>query len=566
MSFLLVTCHHASAQASCHFFVDPFFGYTCELNDAVIVEENEVLVLNTDNHNVDRGDIDVTTLTTVNCSLAFVPNSLIRQFPAIRYLLLDNAGIQQLTPGAFAGANEVVIFHARFNSIPLIPAGLFADMPSVLIMDLSNNAITEIDDEAFAGLSDLLELDINFNQLSRISSTVFRDLTGLEDLNLRYNQISEIEDGAFSTLRSLIIFYLRNNLLTEIRAEMFGDEMASLVFFNLNENRLTSVPRLPSRAPNLHYIYLTGNQITEINAGDFTFSYENITNVELSENLLGVLDSAAFEVLTSLDILAVNFNRITAVDHEFFARVPSLYTFEFEYNYCANIRFNNIRSINQEEMIEQALDRCYYAFFEPVITQQCTYVEDQQLGYTCELSGVTFLSFRDKFTFTGTHLAGQSHDTVTGIRIVDSDFVRVPPSIFRLFPNLESFVLNNAGLQTLDVTTFEQCGDVRHVDLSSNRIRRLSMESFSNCYNVIEVNLDDNQITEIAPCTSFLYNVYQARRISMRRNICVDRVLESIYDESLMQNYEANFMRHLNRCFSFWYLFLDDAPPAPPMN
>lgn len=375
-----------STAAVCRFFSDPFFGYTCELNDVEVLEENFNLVINTDNHAPGLTDANITSFTVANATMRFFPNSIMRQFPSIRYLLLENSGMTALTPGSFDGCANLVILFVRHSEIQRIPAGLFNECSQLGIVDFSHNQITEIDDEAFDGLTNVLELDIYDNQLTRLSSRVFRDLVSLEEFNLFNNQISEIEDGAFSTLRSLISFYLRNNRITEIRPEMFGDEI-SLVNFNLNSNELRSVPRLPSRAPRIKYIYLVGNLIAEVNEGDFTFAYSNITNIELSENMISSLSAAPFEELTSLDTLSVNYNRITSVDNEFFDRIASLYTFHFEGNLCANAAFNNIRSIDQDEIIAETFDRCYYNFFEPEITQACTFVEDAELGYTCELSG-----------------------------------------------------------------------------------------------------------------------------------------------------------------------------------
>lgn len=554
MSVLLLAASQQTAAARCRFFTDQFFGYTCELNDVEVLEENFNLVIETDNHAAGRNDSQVTSFTIANATMRFFPNSIMRQFPSIRYLLLENSGMTALTPGSFDGCASLVILFIRRSAIERIPAGLFNDCSQLGVIDFSWNEISEIDDEAFDGLSSLLELDINYNQLTRISSRVFRDLVNVEELNLRSNVIAEIEDGAFSTLRGLISFYLLDNQITEIRPEMFGDEI-SLVGFNLNQNSLTSVPRLPSRAPRINYIYLVGNLISEVNEGDFTFAYSNITSIDLSENMITTLSAAPFEVLTSLDQLAVNYNRITAVDNEFFERIASLYTFYFEGNLCANVAFNNIRSIDQEDVIAATFDRCYYNFFESELAEPCTFVEDGEHGYTCELSDITFLNFRDKFAVTGTHIGTRTNADVRAIRITNSNFARVPPTIFRTFPNLISFSLINSGLEVVNSGTFEQCGEITHLDLTGNRIRHLAIDSFENCLTVGRLILDDNRITEIQPCNSFLLNVPLTTFLSMRRNICIDRVFES--GSWLIDNYQYNVYRHINRCFSLFYMFLD---------
>ena len=557
LSFLLVAgSQKVSAQARCHFYNDQFFGYTCELQDALVEYDNFDFVVDTDNHLGTNTDVSVTSLTIANSTtLRYFPSSLLSQFPSIRYLFLEYAGIERLTPGSFDGCHNVTLLHVRHNLFSTVPAGLFDDCQSLIVLDLSDNGIEEIHDDAFVNIPQLLELDINQNYITRIQSGLLRNHESLEVLHLRYNRISEIEDNAFANLFSLSILYLRNNHITEITPEMFGEEI-DIVFFSLEANRLTSVPRFPSKAPFIHQIVLANNQITEILIEDFTFSYQNISIIDLSNNQLTSLSSIVFQFFENLDILNVGFNRIQALDYELFDKVPSLYTFYFDRNLCANARFDNIRSRDQTDAIQETFDMCYYHFFEAETTHTCTFVQDANLGYTCEVSDITFQTFRDKFTFTGNHLATELDNShVTGLRIVNSNFARVPPTIFQVFPNLEFLSLTNSQLSVIEENTFEDCGILKWIDLSGNQIQRLSSNSFHNCDYVTELILDDNRINEIEPCNIFLLNIYQTHRLSLRRNVCIDRDIQSPSGQWLISNYEDMVAQYLNRCFSLWFLF-----------
>lgn len=556
LTFLLVaTCREASAQARCEFFQDQFFGHTCELHDAVVDEDNFNLVVETDGSDDSVNSISIGN----NTALRFIPSSLFTQFPNVHYLFFDNAGIENLTPGSFNGASNVVLIEARHNSFESIPAGVFDDLETLFVLDISNSGINDIHEDAFANNPTLLELDINENNLTRISAGWFRNLVNLEQLNIISNHISEIEDGAFSSLAALSTLYLRYNQITEITPEMFG-ESTQMVFFSVNGNLLTSVPRLPEDAPRLHYVHATDNQIHEIVPGDFNGGYATVTNLDFSGNQLVELNGDAFESLDHLDILTVNSNHIASVDHELFEKIPSLFTFYFERNVCADARFDNVRSVNPD-LLDSTFDRCFYHFFEPEISHLCTFVQDIELGYTCELSGITFQNFRDKFLLTGEHLAAELNDThVTGIRIVNSIFNRIPPSIFTIFPNLDSFSLTDSDFSIIEQNTFEQCGLVRRLDLSRNRIQRLSSNSFHNCYHVTELFLDDNRVNEIEPCNGFLFNIYQAHYMSMLRNICVNQIFDT--HDRLLDDYERIVTQYFNRCYSSWYMFLDTAEGA----
>lgn len=563
LTLLLVASSQQSSAATCRFFQDTFFGYSCELLDASVTEPNTVLEINTENHSENRTDADVTHFTLgASSSLSFFPNSILQQFPSLRYLLLERSGLTALSAGDFAGCADLTILRIRYTSLTTIPAGLFGDCASLRILDLAANEINDIHEDAFVDLTDLIELELYSNAITTIQSGLLRSLVNVEDLFFANNSISTIGVGAFSELSGLYIFDLSENLITEINETMFGDEIW-LINFNLNNNRLSAVPRLPSVAPRIKYIYLNDNQITNIRDDDFTFAYSNVTNIHLASNLITEVSAAPFEVLTSLDVLELSFNSITSLDHELFDRIPSLYTFYFISNNCASVRYTNIRSIDQDAIIERSLERCYYNFFEPVISHPCTYVMDVDTGYTCVLSDITFQNFRDKFIFTGEHLADLNNTVVTGLRITASNFSRVPPTIFRTFPSLQFLSLTHSQLEHIDENTFEECGIIHWLDLTGNRIRRLPQNSFANCYYVEELILDDNRINEIAPCNIFLTNIYQTQRLSLRNNICVDRVIEAYSGGWLIYEYTDDVNRFLNQCYSLWYTFLDTSERVP---
>lgn len=402
-------------------------------------------------------------------------------------------------------------------------------------------------------MNGLLELSLAQNRLTRITNQLFRNLDQLQDLYLNENLIEEIEDDAFATLHELIIFYLRQNRLSEFNPRMFGDEI-DLVFFSLADNMLTRVPQLPAIAPRIKYIMLDRNRIETIEDGDFTFAFQNITDIELNENWLTVLNATPFSVLERLDILSVNYNRIQAVDSELFDRIPSLYTFYFERNECANVKFDNIRSRDQFATIARVFDHCYYEFAQPQVEVSCNFINRTDYGYTCELDNLEFLTFADKFSLTGTHEQLASNDDVQAVVIRGGNMFRIPPTIFRTFTNLQTFIANNVGLSEINRETFVECGRITHLDVSSNRIRRLPSSSFANCEFVEILNLDDNQLTAIHPCDSFLLNVYLLRTISMRRNVCVDRVIDHTYQDSFLYYIEQIFDPFVRQCYGLWYM------------
>lgn len=544
-------CIETSWSAYCEFDDIAFLGYTCQLVDAVTTEPGQELEIDTSGHAGSRGNSDVTAIITVNTtSLTFYPQNLLTVFPNVYYLLLERSGLTELAP--ITNCENVHIIHMVHSHITEIPAGTFAECVNLQILDMSDNEIATIDDDAFVNLAELLELNLGINRITRISTPLFRDLVKLQDFYMHQNLIEEIEDNAFVNLHDLIIFYLQENRLAEFNPLMFGGEI-DLVYFNLAGNLLTSVPRLPLIAPRIRIISLDRNRIERISDGDFTFSYSNVTDIELNQNLLTELDSTPFEVLERLDILSVNYNRIRAVDNELFDRVPSLYTFYMERNECADVHFDNIRSRDQFNTIYRLLDHCFYEFIQPQQEVVCNYVNREDFGYSCELDNLQFLTFQDKFSLSGNHLGSNSDSDVQAIVISSGNMFRVPPTIFRTYENLETVVASNVGLTEIDQNTFIECGRITHLDVSSNRLRRLPSTAFRNCEFVERLNLDNNQITAIRPCDSFLLNIYLLRTISLRGNICVNREINHTYQDSFIYYIDQIFDPFVRQCYGLWY-------------
>lgn len=214
-------CVQQSLTARCNFINDAFFGYTCELVDAVTTERGQVLEIDTSGHLGSNTNEDVNSIITINTTaLEFYPRNLLEDFPNAYYLLLEECGLTELAP--IINCGSVRVMHIVHSHVTEIPAGIFDECENLRILDISDNEISEIHDDAFANMSQLFDISLAKNRLTRISTQLFRNQEELQDLYLYENQIEEIEDNAFANLHELIIFHLRGNRLTEFNPLMFG--------------------------------------------------------------------------------------------------------------------------------------------------------------------------------------------------------------------------------------------------------------------------------------------------------------------------------------------------------
>ena len=128
----------------------------------------------------------------------------------------------------------------------------------------------------------------------------------------------------FDALGGLQWLYLYGNQLTELRAGLFAG-LASLQTLNLEENQLTALPAgLFDDLASLRFLVLYGNHMTTLPAGVFD-GLTNLEGLRLNDNRLTDLPAGLFDDLASLQLLDLSDNRLVelARDDPLFGRLSS---------------------------------------------------------------------------------------------------------------------------------------------------------------------------------------------------------------------------------------------------
>lgn len=75
--------------ADCRFFVDPELGYSCELSNVNVREENEAIIINGD-HLIGNTNQNVRHLSTINGAvLNFIPRAIFETFSLLKSLKFE---------------------------------------------------------------------------------------------------------------------------------------------------------------------------------------------------------------------------------------------------------------------------------------------------------------------------------------------------------------------------------------------------------------------------------------------------------------------------------------------
>lgn len=200
---------------------------------------------------------------------------------------------------------QVLIF--RGNNFPELPGDTFAhtDQSSSLetfifleTIDLSNNSITFIHPDAFESMKNVKKLILDHNKLlvtgDKFTGGIFSHFQSLQDLSLK---------GAFDRQQRTSDFI---GILT---SSLFESKLTNLTYLALNENSLPNIHDEKSFCSfsSLRELSLAGNSLTRIT---FIVScMPNLTYLDLSDNYISNVDSTAITNLFNQSDLQVNLVR-----------------------------------------------------------------------------------------------------------------------------------------------------------------------------------------------------------------------------------------------------------------
>ncbi len=168
---------------------------------------------------------------------------------------------------------------------------MWEGLASLARLDLDHNFIADIQPAAFSYLTKCLWIHLSHNKLTIIRKDTWKGLDSLQRLDLGHNFITDILPGGFSNL-NLLEMYLNNNLLTNIQREIW-EGMDNLRLLHLTQNHLTVVKADTFvLLSGLQWLYLENNRIVQIEPKSFPRSLSILC---LSGNNLGTLSELVLD-------------------------------------------------------------------------------------------------------------------------------------------------------------------------------------------------------------------------------------------------------------------------------
>ncbi|GIY57560.1 hypothetical protein CDAR_623261 [Caerostris darwini] len=264
-----------------------------------------------------------------HCSLANVPDDVLRYPRTLEELLLDSNHIRDLPKGLFRLV-KLRRLSLSDNEIGILPSDI-ASLVNLVELDISKNDISDIPENikflkslqnadisnnplaklpaGFVQLKNLTILGLNDISLSRLPND-FGNLSNLQSLELRENSIRTLPPS-FSNLTKLERLDLGSNEISELPS-LIG-ELVSLQELWLDCNELFTLPSEIENLKNLACLDVSENRLEFL--PEEIGGLENLTDLHLSQNCLESLPEGIGKLL-KLTIFKVDQNRLLSLTPE----------------------------------------------------------------------------------------------------------------------------------------------------------------------------------------------------------------------------------------------------------
>lgn len=248
---------------------------------------------------------------TGNKSLCILPSLSLSQCGKLAGLGLSECGIFQLPPDEFLW-NALSLKLSKLglygNCLRTLPS-FFTRLVNLTKLDLSSNMLESLPED-IGSLVSLKWLNLTDNRLVLLPPS-FSSLTKLESLGLGSNLLAALPD--LSSLCHLSILPIYENYLESVPT--WVGRLERLRKLDLSYNFIVNVPEDMFYLPNIYYLNLRGNRITNLDSLIFRGDPQSTrpllplcTTLNLAENLLDSIPYCLVTDLASVKSLKLDLN------------------------------------------------------------------------------------------------------------------------------------------------------------------------------------------------------------------------------------------------------------------
>ncbi|XP_005987154.1 toll-like receptor 9 [Latimeria chalumnae] len=487
--------------------------------------------------------------------------SMVPTFPStLKYLNLNYNHILNMDGSTFAGLVNLKYLYMEKNcfyrnpcDIPLnIENTTFSELQRLELLSLNNNELVHIPSNLPRSLKKLL---LSQNKITSISKVDLNYLRRLKMLDIggncrRCDHAStpcifcpagtlNLNPASFSKLHSLEKLMLNDNSLTQLDENLFKP-LKQLRWLDLSNNYLTTeiyngtVFRQLSRVETLTLSYNYRMKVI-LDRLSFSESFANMHSLKqlyLSGIFFRSLDEKAFQPLLQLHHLVrvnLNLNFIDKIPLHLFGRMSSLHYIGLAEN---EINFPHYEDCSHKNESYRG---------EPLSSQPNGQLLSVEKGMGLDLSEINDDEVRNskvgKIKEAPWYSAIKPSCNLT-LDLQKNNLVFIKPDMFKELERVECLKLSfNSISQPVNGSQFTNLVNVKHLDLSHNRIDLYYGSAFRELPNLEHLDLSSNSyhfsLKGLGHQLTFIRRMHSLRYLSLANNKIADRITKMLESDSL---------------------------------
>ncbi|KAL3281786.1 hypothetical protein HHI36_004987 [Cryptolaemus montrouzieri] len=200
------------------------------------------------------------------------------------------------------------------------------------------------------GLAQTHKIIVN-QRITRLQQFNYSNFENLEELKIDFCKVREIDAGAFDSLRSIVTLTLSGNNIAEIEKGIFNNLQVENL--NLSTNYITSIhPQAFDNITNLKTVILDYNQL-KCWSSDWFYNTPSLRNLSFRHNLLEELPDNALinfrsEIKNETEIsVDFGYNKIHLIHPRAFKCVENFSLLNLEYNKLLMLKVETFRNVTK---------------------------------------------------------------------------------------------------------------------------------------------------------------------------------------------------------------------------
>ncbi|CAD5205815.1 unnamed protein product [Bursaphelenchus okinawaensis] len=441
-------------------------------------------------------------------------------FGELKELRISNCNFEELTSDSFSGLQSLKNLHISdfgatkfdknvFNDVKTIdklslidgeikdmPEGMLCGLKNLQILSVSGNKLSDIklglDDDC--PLEHLILLDVSKNQIRQIDSKDLIAFPVIRQLSAVQNGLDEIAADAFSFTKLLQHLDLEGNLIKTLPVLP-----ESLLYLNLADNRLETIPVTVANLENLVSLNLSHNEI-DMKTPFLLFS-QVIEILDFSYNRFTTLPTPIFDrSVDTLKTLVLSGNELNSLEIGAFGNYSRLQMLDLSNNHLKSLPegvFEGLSELVDLKIVNNSIYHIDVEVFKP-LAEKLQYLDmsDNKLSElpmaVGRLKSVRHLYF-------------------------DSNLIRKTYKfVLNKMAHLAKLSLAHNQLNSIENYVFSDCSKLNELNLKNNKIDLLNLDSFNKNPMLRTLDLSQNELTELRGSVKSLKSL---RNLNLNSNL-----------------------------------------------